>query len=220
MDNNKYHLGKRESPLFKELTLNRLKKNNKIIIAKYQNSDNNSMNIKSSVEKLKKIQKENNLTNYKNSILNHIRISENSQNLMGKSVNKNNIYDLGDLINNLKSIKSHSINIKQKNNLMTNINKTNRNIGIHSIDKLNKKSIEKDKDINNNDFYISSKTFNKNDLTLNDKISNHRNKILKKDSHDIARNIDNLDIDKLINKFKQYKLIKIYKILKQLILIN
>ena len=164
------------------------------------------MNIKSSVEKLKKIQKENNLSNYKNSILNHIRISENSQNLMGKSINKN-IYDLGDIINNLKSIKSHSINIKEKNNLIANINKNYRNIGINSIDKINKKSIEKEKEINNNDFYISSKTFNKNDLSLNDKISNHRNKILKKEGHDIARNIENMDIDKLINKFKQYKLI-------------
>ena len=207
MDINKYHLGKRESPLFKELTLNKLKKNNKIIITKYQNSDNNSMNIKSSVEKLKNVQKENNLTNYKNSILNHLRITENSQNLMGKSVNKNIIYDIGDIINNLKSIKSHSINIKQKNNAITNINKNNRNIGILIIEKINKKSIEKEKDINNNDFYISSKTFNKNDLSINDKINNHRNKVLKKDSHDIARHIDNLDIDNLINKFKQYKLI-------------
>ena len=212
MENNtKYYLSKQQNPVFKELTINRLKKNNKILNSKYQTSENNSVKVKTSVDKIQKFQKENNLTNYKNSILKHIRLSDNSQNLVGKSLNKNVIYDLGDLINNLKTVKSHSINIKQKNNLMANINNNRNTIG-NSISKMSRKSIEKDKDYNNNDYQISSKTFNfnsvnRNEFLLKDKMNLHRSKILRKNNHDLVRNIDNLDIDNLINKFKQYKII-------------
>ena len=212
MENNtKYYLSKQQNPVFKELTINRLKKNNKILNSKYQTSENNSVKVKTSVDKIQKFQKENNLTNYKNSILKHIRLSDNSQNLVGKSLNKNVIYDLGDLINNLKTVKSHSINIKQKNNLMANINNNRNTIG-NSISKMSRKSIEKDKDYNSNDYQISSKTFNfnsvnRNEFLLKDKMNLHRSKILRKNNHDLVRNIDNLDIDNLINKFKQYKII-------------
>ncbi len=212
MENNtKYYLSKQQNPVFKELTINRLKKNNKILNSKYQTSENNSVKVKTSVDKIQKFQKENNLTNYKNSILKHIRLSDNSQNLVGKSLNKNVIYDLGDLINNLKTVKSHSINIKQKNNLMANINNNINTIG-NSISKMSRKSIEKDKDYNSNDYQISSKTFNfnsvnRNEFLLKDKMNLHRSKILRKNNHDLVRNIDNLDIDNLINKFKQYKII-------------
>jgi hypothetical protein len=209
----KYHLSKNQNPLFKELTINRLKKNNKILISKYQNNDNNSVKVKTSADQLQKIQKDNNLTNYKNSILNHIRISENPQNVMGKSLHKNTIYELSDLVNNINTAKSHSINIKQKNSITTNINNMNkRNIGSYSIGKINRKTIEKEKNLNNNDFQLSSKTFNfnninKNEFASNDKTNLRGNKVFKKNSHDIARNIDNIDIDNLINKFKQYKII-------------
>ena len=212
MENNtKYYLSKQQNPVFRELTINRLKKNNKILNSKYQTSENNSVKVKTSVDKIQKFQKENNLTNYKNSILKHIRLSDNSQNLVGKSLNKNVIYDLGDLINNLKTVKSHSINIKQKNNLMANINNNRNTIG-NSISKMSRKSIEKDKDYNSNDYQISSKTFNfnsvnRNEFLLKDKMNLHRSKILRKNNHDLVRNIDNLDIDNLINKFKQYKII-------------
>ena len=212
MENNtKYYLSKQQNPVFKELTINRLKKNNKILNSKYQTSENNSVKVKTSVDKIQKFQKENNLTNYKNSILKHIRLSDNSQNLVGKSLNKNVIYDLGDLINNLKTVKSHSINIKQKNNLMANINNNRNTIG-NSISKMSRKSIEKDKDYNSNDYQISSKTFNfnsvnRNEFLLKDKMNLHRSKIKRKNNHDLVRNIDNLDIDNLINKFKQYKII-------------
>ena len=212
MENNtKYYLSKQQNPVFKELTINRLKKNNKILNSKYQTSENNSVKVKTSVDKIQKFQKENNLTNYKNSILKHIRLSDNSQNLVGKSLNKNVIYDLGDLINNLKTVKSHSINIKQKNNLMANINNNRNTIG-NSISKMSRKSIEKYKDYNSNDYQISSKTFNfnsvnRNEFLLKDKMNLHRSKILRKNNHDLVRNIDNLDIDNLINKFKQYKII-------------
>ena len=168
---------------------------------------------------MKKIKNENNI---KSSILNQIKISENSLNLIGKSLNKKAIYDLGDILNNIKSIKSNSIKFKQKNNLITNLNNSKlnnynnnylRNPLFHSIDKISKKTIEKDNEINNNnDLHLSSKTFhfnniNKKDVSLNDEKSNHRNRILKKNSHELARNIDNFDIDNLINKFKQYKII-------------
>ena len=214
MDNKtKYLLSKNQNPLFKELTINRLKKNNKILISKYQNNENNSVKVKTSADQLKKIQKDNNLTNYKNSILKHIRISDNSQNVMGKSLHKNTIYDLSDLINNLNTVKSHSINIKQKNSIITNINNKNkRNTGSYSIGKISRKTIDKEKDLNNNDFQLSSKTFNfnninKNEFALSGRINLGGNKVFKKNSHDIARNIDNIDIDNLISKFKQYKII-------------
>ena len=210
----KYHLNKNQNPLFKELTINRLKKNNKILISKYQNNDNNSEKAKSSIDKLQKAQKDNNLTNYKISILKHIRISDNSQKAMGKSLNKNAIYDLSDLINNLNPVKSHSINIKQKNSIIANINKNN-NEGPYSRGKMSRKTIEKEKEHNNNDFQLSNKTFNlnymnninKNEFTLSERVNLRGNKINKKNNHDIIRNIDNLDIDNLINKFKQYKII-------------
>ena len=225
MESFNFHLNKNKSPLFKELTINRLKKNNKIIISRLPNDDNNSVKIKTSSDKLKKIKNEKNMINNTNSILKHIKLPDHSQNVTRKNFNKNTIYDLGDLINNLKAVKSYSINIKQKNNLITNINninninnnnninKNNRNIQIHSIDKI-KKTIEKEKDYYNNDFHLSSKTFNFNSNNNNDNdysphelITNHRNKIFKKHSHDKPRNFDNINIDNIINKFKQCKII-------------
>ena len=225
MENLNFHLNENKSPLFKELTINRLKKNNKLIISRLPNEDNNSVKIKTSAEKLKNIQNEKNMTNYKNPILKHIQISDNSENILRKNINKNNVYDLGDLINNLKSVKSYSINIKQKNNIITNINNNNnninknnnynRNVQFNSIDKIIKKTIEKEKDYYNNDFQLSSKTFNcnnninnnNNDFSSTDQLSNHINKIFKKHSHDKPRNLDNININNIINKFKQYKII-------------
>ena len=219
MESIKFYLNKKENPLLKDLTKNRLKKNNKIFISKYNNEDYNSVKIRTSSEKFKKIQKEKNLSGNKNSILKHIKVSEDSKRLIRKNINKNIIYDLGNLINNLKSIKSYSINIKQKHNkIITNINdnktnkNNNRNNVAHSIDRLNKKTIEKERDLNNNDFHLSCKTFNLNNnnngISLNEQIMNHRNKIFKKKSHDFHHNNDNnSDIDNLINKFKQYKII-------------
>ena len=122
MESFNFHLNKNKSPLFKELTINRLKKNNKIIISRLPNDDNNSVKIKTSSDKLKKIKNEKNMINNTNSILKHIKLPDHSQNITRKNFNKNTIYDLGDLINNLKSIKSYLINIKQKNKLITNIN--------------------------------------------------------------------------------------------------
>ena len=218
MENLNYHLHENKNPLFKELTLNHLKKNNKLIISNLPNEDNNSVKIKTKDEKLKNIQNDKNYTNYKNPILKHIQISDNSENVMRKNINKNNVYDLGDLINNLKSVKSYSINIKQKNKTITNINNNNinknnnRNTQFHSIDKIIKKTIEKERDYYNNDFQLSSKTFNCNtntnnkDFSSTEQLSNHRNKIFKKNSQEKPR-IDNININNIINKFKQYKII-------------
>ena len=57
MESFNFHLNKNKSPLFKELTINRLKKNNKIIISRLPNDDNNSVKIKTSSDKLKKNKK-------------------------------------------------------------------------------------------------------------------------------------------------------------------
>ena len=205
MDSIKYHLSKKKSPLFKDITINRLKKNNKIIISNTQNRDNLSVKDYQNSEKFKRIVKENELTSNKNPLLEHKKLSEDSQNLMRKNLNKNAIYDLGDLINNLKTIKSYSINIKQKNNIITNVsnnNYSNRNSEFHSIDK-SKKTIEKD----NNDFHLSSKTFNINNNSEFSSINNQRKRFTKKYSHGVAHNTNSIDIDNFINKFKQYKII-------------
>ena len=49
MDNNKFHLNKNKIPLFKELILNRLKKNSKIVKSNYQNNDSNSVKVTTSI---------------------------------------------------------------------------------------------------------------------------------------------------------------------------
>ena len=208
MDSIKFHLNKKTNPLFKELTINRLKKNNKILISNTHNRDNNSVHAHTNIEKYKKILKENELTSNKNPLLKQKKLSEDCQNLMRKNLNKNVIHDLGDLINNLKTIKSYSINIKQKNNIITNINNnnySNRNSDYLSIDKLSKKTIEKESD--NNNFHLSSKTFNFNNNSEFSSINNPRKQIIKMHSHGLSPNANNINIDNLINKFKQYKII-------------
>ena len=228
MKNINFYLSKKDNPIIKQLTINRLRKNNNILVSKLKNEDYSSIKTKLSSENYKKIQTQKNTSNNKNSLLKQIRgTSEDSNNIIRKNLNKNIIYDLGALINNLKSIKSYSINVKQKNNdgIITNVNNNKniiRNNIIHSIEKINKKTL--DRDLNNNDFHLSCKTFNSNHnntninsnshnninvITLNDQIMDHRNKMIKKRSHDFERNNENnIELDNLLkSKFKQYKII-------------
>ena len=217
MDNKNNQINKKQSPILKDLTINRLNKNNKMKISKYQNDDNDLNSVKTQtqtdLEKLKIKKEERNLSNKKNTFLKHIKISDDSQNLLKKTLNKKNLYDIGDLINNLKTFKSYSINIKQKNNqLIANINnnkfnKNNRKKEVNSTDKVYK---DKDEENNNNDFHLSCKTFKFNNnrmQILNEPVINYRSNIHKKHSYDTHRNMDILDTDDFLQKFKQYKII-------------
>ena len=221
MENLKYQLNKKQSPIVQDPTINRLNKNNKIKKSKiHEDNDFHSVKTQTNIE-FKKIKNERNLSNKKNTFLKHIKISDESQNLLKKTLKKNNLNDIGDLINNLKALKSYSINIKLKDNqLIANIDNSklnknnfyNRKDEIHSKDKVNKKTIEKEENYNNNELHSSCKTFNLNNNNnimhaSKEPIVNNKRKILKKKSHDTYRNIDNIDMDNFIQKYKTYKIV-------------
>ena len=191
MDRIKFHLSKKKNSIVEDINIDN--KTIKTNINKGKNENLNSIQTE--------ISSKDEYSNRRNIILKNIKISDDSKKLKRKTINKNNIYDLGDLISNLKTIKLNNLNINKKKN------------EIHSIDKINKKSIDKDKDYNDSIFYLSCKTFNFNNNKSNSSNKqniNYENKILNKNVHDlhnIRRNIENFESENVLNKFNKNKII-------------
>ena len=216
MESLKNHINKKHSPIIRDLAINRVNKKNKIKIIKNR-EHNNFFSFKTQTNlDYKKTKYERNLSIKKYTFLRQLKISDNSKNLLKNTFNKNNLYNMGNLISNLKTLKTYSINIKQKNNqLITNINNNQLNKNnsyniknkIHSEDKVNKKIIEKDGEYNK--FHLSCKTFNTNNniQISNGQIDSYKSKVFKKNSNDTQRNIDNIDTYNFIQKYKKYKVI-------------
>ena len=197
MERIKFHLSKKKNPIIDDINID--SKNIKSNISKGKSENLNSIKTE--------ISSKDEYSNRRNIILKNIKISDDSKKLIKKTINKNNIYDLSDLISNLKTIKLNNLNINQKN---TYYKKKNE---FHSIDKINKKSIDKDKDYNDNIFYLSCKMFNYNNKksnSSNKQNNNYENKILKKNihnMHNIRRNIETFEQENVLNKFNKNKII-------------
>ena len=195
MDRIKFHLSKKKNPIVEDINID--SKNFKTNISKGKSENLNSIKTE--------ISSKDEYSNRRNIILKNIKISDDSKKLIRKTINKNNIYDLSDLISNLKTIKLNNLNINQKNTYYKNKNE------IHSIDKINKKSI--DKDYNDNIFYLSCKTFNYNNNKSNSSNKqniNYENKILKKNIHDLhnkRKNIETFEPENVLCKYNKNKII-------------
>ena len=192
-----FHLSKKKNPIIDDINID--SKNIKTNISKGKSENLNSIKTE--------ISSKDEYSNRRNIILKNIKISDNSKKLIRKAINKNNIYDFNDLISNLKTIKLNNLNINQKN---TYYKKQNE---IHSIDKINKKTIDKDIDYNDNIFYYSCKMFNYNNKksnSSNKQNNNYENKILKNNIHDlhnIRKNIETFEQENVLNKFNKNKII-------------
>lgn len=195
MDRIKFHLSKKKNPIVEDINID--SKNFKTNISKGKSENLNSIKTE--------ISSKDEYSNRRNIILKNIKISDDSKKLIRKTINKNNIYDLSDLISNLKTIKLNNLNINQKNSYYKNKNE------IHSIDKINKKSI--DKDYNDNIFYLSCKTFNYNNNKSNSSNKqniNYESKILKKNIHDLhnkRKNIETFEPENVLFKYNKNKII-------------
>ena len=104
MDRIKFHLSKKKNSIVEDINIDN--KTIKTNINKGKNENLNSIQTE--------ISSKDEYSNRRNIILKNIKISDDSKKLKRKTINKNNIYDLGDLISNLKTIKLNNLNINKK----------------------------------------------------------------------------------------------------------